>query len=261
MFEFKLKFKTFNGLIALYIRECKLWLGLKYVIASSLLIPLLYFFLLGTGMGEMIQTSFIGNIDYILFLTPGIIAMGTTSIAMSSGHILFNERRFWGMYEEMLTLPVSRSAYLLSKILWVMTLSMGQLLFILLVGIPLVEGGFYCANLFLVLLSILLGAICFCSLIMPIASLIKSAAAFYGITGFISLPIILCSSAFYPLDTTPHWLRMIAYINPMTYMVDVMRAGFTGLWDQWILLKILILCVFTVFFFAIGVISLKKVRF
>jgi ABC-2 type transport system permease protein len=260
VFEFKLKFKTLNGLLALYIRESKVWLSLKYVIASSLLIPLLYFFLLGTGMGEMIQTPLIES-DYILFLTPGIIAMGTASIAMSSGHILFNERRFWGMYEEMLTLPISRSAYLLSKILWVMTLSMGQLLFILLVGIPLVEGGFYCANIFLVLLSILPGAICFCSLIMPIASSIKSAASFYGITGFISLPIILCSSAFYPLDTAPHWLRMIAYINPMTYMVDIARAGFTGLWDQWILLKILILCVFTLFFFAIGVISLKKVRF
>ena len=64
MFEFKFKFKTLNGLLALYIRECKLWLGLKYIIASSLLIPLLYFFLLGTGMGKMIQTSFIGNIDY-----------------------------------------------------------------------------------------------------------------------------------------------------------------------------------------------------
>jgi len=258
MFKSKSRFKfRFNGLIALYIRESKLWLGLKYTIASALLIPLLYFFLLGTGMGEMIQTPLIGS-DYILFLTPGIVGMGIAAIAMSSGHVLFNERRVWGMYEEMLTLPISRSAYLLSKILWVMTLSVGQLLFILLVGMPLVGGGFHCANIILILFPILLGAICFCSLIMLVASLIKSAATFYGITGFISLPLILCSSAFYPLDTAPYLLRILAYINPMTYMVDVMRAGFIGSWSQHILFEILILCGFTVFFFVIGVSSLRK---
>jgi len=197
--------------------------------------------------------------NYTLFLAPGIIGMGTASIAMSSGHVLFNERRFWGMYEAILTLPVSRSAYLLSKILWVMTLSMGQLLFILLLGIPLIEG-FYCANIFLVLLSILLGGICFCSLIMPVASLTKSAAAFYGITAFISLPIMLCSSAFYPLKAMPFWVKAIAYLNSMTYMANIARAGFAGSGGSEIFFEILILCFFTAFFFAIGIISLKRIR-
>jgi ABC-type polysaccharide/polyol phosphate export permease len=53
---------------------------------------------------------------------------------------------------------------------------------------------------------------------------------------------------------------MIAYINPMTYMVDIARAGFIGLENQQIFLEILILCVFTLLFFAISIISLRRIR-
>ena len=256
------KFGAFGGLTALLFREGKLWWGFRYLVLTSLFTPLLYFFLLGTGMREMMGDMLLSGSptdDYILFLTPGIIGMGIVSTAISSGTVSFNERQ-WGTFERVLTLPVSRSSYVLAKILVATILSIGQLLFILLVGIPLVEGELYCDNIFLVLLATLLGVVCFCSFIMPLALSIKSSTEFYGLTGLMLLPIILCSPAFYSLEAMPFWLRTIAYINPMTYMVDVLRAGFTGLWDQQIFWEILILCVFTVFFFAISIISLRRIR-
>ncbi|GEM_PF-1017352 len=258
------KFGAFSGLTALLFREGKIWWGLRYLVFTSLFTPLLYFFLLGTGMREMMgEMLFDGSPvdDYILFLTPGIIGMGIVSIAISSGTTSFNERQ-WGTFERVLTLPVSRSSYVLAKILVAMILSIGQLLFILLLGIPLVEGGLYCDNIFLVLLATLLGVICFCSFITLLALSIKSSTEFYGLTGLMLLPIILCSPAFYSLEAMPFWLRAIAYINPMTYMVDVLRAGFMGSWDQQIPwgIEVLILCVFTILFLAISIISLRRVR-
>jgi ABC-2 type transport system permease protein len=256
------KFGAFGGLAALLFREGKIWWGLRYLVFTSLFTPLLYFFLLGTGMREMMgEMLFNGSPvdDYILFLTPGIIGMGIVSTAISSGTTSFNERQ-WGTFERVLTLPVSRSSYVLAKILVAMILSIGQLLFILLVGIPLVEGGLYCDNIGLVLLATLLGVVCFCSLITPIALSIKSSTEFYGLTGIMLLPIILCSSAFYPLEAMPSWLRIIAYINPMTYMVDVLRAGFVGPWGSQIFWELLILCAFTIFFLAISIISLRRTR-
>jgi ABC-type multidrug transport system permease subunit len=38
---------------------------------------------------------------------------------------------------------------------------------------------------------------------------------------------MLCSSAFYSLEaeTVPGWFKTVAYLNPMTYTVDILRAG------------------------------------
>ena len=65
---------------------------------------------------------------------------------------------------------------------------------------------------------------------------------------------------FYPLESAPHLFKIVAYLNPMTYTVDILRAGLIGSLNQEILLEILVLFIFTIALFAASVISLKKVR-
>jgi ABC-type multidrug transport system permease subunit len=74
--------------------------------------------------------------------------------------------------------------------------------------------------------------------------------------------MMLCSSAFYPLEAEilPQWFIVVAYINPMTYTADILRAGLIGSLNQQIVLEILALFSFTIVLFAISVISLKRVR-
>jgi ABC-2 type transport system permease protein len=230
---------------------------------NATVIPLLYLFLFGLSIGKLMGDIEYGGqpISYFLFLAPGVVGISIIFSAVNSGGMLSNDR-YWGILERLLSWPISRTSYILARILVAITISTILLLLVLLVGIPLIEGELHCANPFLILLSTLLGVICFCSLITPFALFIKSMSEFYGLTGIMLLPIILCSSAFYPLEAMPSWLRTIAYINPMTYMVDVLRAGFHPIMEPAIPLEIeiLILCVFTSFFFVISIISLRRVR-
>ena len=44
-----------------------------------------------------------------------------------------------------------------------------------------------------------------------------------GIGQVLTMPLFFASSAIYPLSIMPAWIKPIAYINPLTYVVEAMR--------------------------------------
>ena len=73
------------------------------------------------------------------------------------------------------------------------------------------------------------------------------------------MPMMFISGVFYPIETMPWIFQKLAYICPLTYLNDAMRAvmlqGHT-LGDVW--LEILILLGFTLLFFIIGVVRFDR---
>ena len=45
-----------------------------------------------------------------------------------------------------------------------------------------------------------------------------------GIGQTITLPLFFASNAIYPISIMPSWLQAIANVNPLSYMVDGIRA-------------------------------------
>jgi ABC-2 type transport system permease protein len=198
-------------------------------------------------------------ISYFLFFAPGAVGVSIIFSGVNSGGMLSNDRDS-KILERILSWPISRASYFLSKILVSMTISISLLLFVLLLGIPLVEGELYCGNIFLVLLSALLGIICFSSMFMALLSFVPPPNDAIVLT---SLPplIMLCSSMFYSLENAPSWLRTMAYMNPATYMTDLMRAGIIGApFDHQMLMSALILFIFASAFFIIEISSVRRIR-
>ena len=75
-----------------------------------------------------------------------------------------------------------------------------------------------------VVLITMLGASFFTGLSMIIASVVKTRERFMGIGQIITLPLFFASNAIYPISIMPAWLQTVANINPLTYMVDGLRA-------------------------------------
>jgi ABC-2 type transport system permease protein len=59
---------------------------------------------------------------------------------------------------------------------------------------------------------------------MIIASIVKTRERFMGIGQVITLPLFFASNAIYPIAIMPEWLQVIARVNPLSYMVDGLRA-------------------------------------
>ena len=250
-----------KGLPSLYYREMHIWSRTYWMIIISLSTPILYILLFGLAMTGLIQQiEYQGKeIEYLLFLLPGMIAMGIHGCGMNTCWTLFMDRQM-GTLEQILSSPVSRSAYGFGKVLSVVTQSFIQVLLILVVGLPLVGMGISVANLPLLLFSAFLGGVCFCSFYMILASTIKSNDLLSTISTLIMMPMMFCSSMFYPLDMIPSSLQYVAYANPMTYIANSLRAGLIGTWTDQVSIELLVLCAFSIALFSISVLSLRRIK-
>jgi ABC-2 type transport system permease protein len=56
------------------------------------------------------------------------------------------------------------------------------------------------------------------------ASMVDDFQGFQGINNLLIMPLFFLSSALYPLNNVPEFLRIISTINPVSYMVDALRT-------------------------------------
>jgi ABC-2 type transport system permease protein len=75
-----------------------------------------------------------------------------------------------------------------------------------------------------VLLVVVLGSALFSTFSLIIACIVKTRERFMGVGQVLTMPLFFASSAIYPLDLMPPWLRVAARFNPLTYLVDALRA-------------------------------------
>src|SRR5439155_4967698 len=82
-------------------------------IVSSLLQPVLYLFVLGTGLSSLVSGG-TGGLNLRTFIFPGVIAMATMFTAIFSAGSIVWDREF-GFLREMLVAPVRRGAIVWGK--------------------------------------------------------------------------------------------------------------------------------------------------
>src|ERR671938_83957 len=105
---------------------------------SSLVQPVLFLFVLGSGLSSLVRSGS-GGVDFRTFLFPGVLATSVLFTAAFSGISMVWDREF-GFLREMLVAPVSNAAIMTGKCLGGATVATLQSLIILslagLVGVP-----------------------------------------------------------------------------------------------------------------------------
>ncbi|MFC5829339.1 ABC transporter permease [Nonomuraea insulae] len=189
---------------------------------SMLMQPVLWLFVMGTGLGSLVQGS-IPGIDYRTFMYPGMISMTVIMTGMFSAGSIVWDREF-GFLREMLVAPVSRGAIVVGKCLGGAIVATGQGIVILamagLVGVP------YSPPLLLTLLAeMFLAAFTITAFGVMLAARMKNMQTFFGLMQMAIMPMMFLSGAMFPLANLPSWLHVLTVINPMTYAVDPMRQA------------------------------------
>ncbi len=169
-----------------------------------------------------------GNLRYIDFMAPGILAQSVLFIAIFSGITIIWERDL-GIIHKFLASPTPRAALVLGKALSAGVRGLSQMLIIyllaLLLGVQLSWN-----PLFLIgtLVAVLLGASLFSTFSLIIACMVKTRERFMGIGQVLTMPLFFASNAIYPVAIMPLWLQIIARLNPLSYQVDLLRALMLG---------------------------------
>jgi len=186
---------------------------------SMLLQPLLFIFVMGTGLGSIVDTG--GDVSFRTFLFPGVLATSVLFTAAFAGVSLVWDREF-GFLREMMVAPISRASIIWGKCLGGAIVATAQSLILLAlvgtVGIPydpllLVEltGCLFLGSLFLTALGVLL------------STRIKTIQGAMPMLQLLITPMMFLSGSLFPLGGLPGWLSVLTRLNPLTYVVQPMR--------------------------------------
>lgn len=185
--------------------------------------PLLWLLLFGQVFtrSRIIPT---GDIAYLDFMTPGILAQSVLFISIFYGVGLIWERDL-GITDKFLVSPSPRAALVLGKALSAGIRSLSQVLIIYVLALLLgVKMNWNPLALVGVLGMVFLGAALFSTFSLIIACLVKTRERFMGIGQVMTMPLFFASNAIYPISLMPIWMQVISRINPLSYEVDALRA-------------------------------------
>ena len=160
---------------------------------------------------------------YQAFIVPGVIAQSVLIIAIFSGLAIIWERDL-GISQRMVVAPVARSALITGRAVSTGLRAVAQVAIVLagiaISGIPL---RWSVLGIVGALVVSLIGAMLFSSISMVIASAMRSREQFMGLGQLITLPLFFASNALYPIALMPKWLQAVARLNPLTYLVELLR--------------------------------------
>jgi ABC-2 type transport system permease protein len=189
---------------------------------SVLVQPLLFLFVLGSGLSSLTQAS-TGDLDLRTFMFPGVLATSTLFTAIFSAMSIVWDREF-GFLREMLVAPVRRSSIVLGKGLGGATVATIQGLIVLalapLVDVPLSPGLALTLIAEVFLLSFTLTAMG-----LAVVARIRQVQTVMGIMQVLVMPLSFLSGALYPLSNLPTWLSIAVHVNPLTYAVHPIRTA------------------------------------
>jgi len=240
-----------TAIAVLWIREMKRFLRAKSRIFGALAMPLVFLAFLGMGFRKMPIPGLEGEVGYIRFLVPGIIGMSLLFSSTFGGMSVLWDREF-GFLKEIMVAPVSRISIVLGRIAGGVTTAIIQ--GVLILGVSLFLGFKLNSPLSLVLgmVFMLLISITFLGLGLIFASKMRDMQGFGIVMNFVIFPIFFLSGALYPLENFPGWVRIVSYLDPLTYGVDGLRAAFIGVSSFHPLFDLALMSAFAVVMIVLG---------
>ena len=191
------------------------------VIAS----PLVFWLVIGSGFGTSFRSGNTpGQQPYLNYLYPGALIMIVLFTSIFTMMSVIEDRKE-GFLLSVMVAPVPRSAIVLGKVLGGTTLAAVQG-FIFLVFAPLVGVHFGFVMFLLVVLTIFLVSFALTALGFAIAWPMDSTSAFHAIINLFLIPLWLLSGSMFPLSGASVWIRILMWINPLTYGVEALRNLF-----------------------------------
>ena len=246
---------TLCGLYAVWLREFKVFLRESSRLIASIFTPLLWLFVVGSGLGSAAPS--VGE-DYQKFIFPGIISMSVIFSSVFFGSYIIWDRKF-DFLKSVMVAPVSRETIFVGKTLGGMTTSLVQVSILLLVGGPIgIQFDAFAVSQIVAIVLLLSFALT--SLGLAMGSFIESLEGFQLIVSFVVFPLFFLSGALFPLQNLPEWLSILTTINPVTYAVDALRNAMMLSSKHTFGIDIVILFVSTVALALLGTLSFRKMK-
>jgi lipooligosaccharide transport system permease protein len=211
-------------------REARIWGRLWHTsLLSGVLMPLMFLGAMGVGLGDLVDqnSGTVEGVDYLVFVTPGILA--ATALQGASSNSLWPVMagmKWIKSFHAAASTPLRPGQVFAGWITWTTTrLVINATLFVaiaaLLGGVPSPWG--VCA-----VPAAALGAVAFAAILTAYSAGRDSDQSFAIIMRIAVVPMFLFSGTFFPVDQLPDWLEPLARVSPLWHAVELCRGATTG---------------------------------
>jgi lipooligosaccharide transport system permease protein len=207
----------------------RLW---KTELVPPLLEPIMMFFAVGLGLGTYVQLT--GNVEYIHFLGPGVMAAFTMFAslfeALWGAYFRLNTH---GTYQAILTTPTRPEEITTGEMLWAASrgaINAAGILAVMVVLTPI----YHLVNSPLALLTVPLAfgqGFLFAGAAQAYLSQARSVSQLNYFFSLFALPMFWFSGGFFPLDNVPTWASIGVWFTPLHHTVELNRALIDGQLD------------------------------
>lgn len=207
-------------------REVVRFLRQRARVIGALATPVLFWLLLGSGIGRSFSVQGAENGGYMEYFFAGTLVMIVLFTAIFSTITLIEDRQE-GFLQGVLVSPASRLSIVAGKILGSSILATGQTGLFLLLGplsnVPLTAGSAMACMFVLFLLSLGLSGMG-----LAVAWKMDSAHGYHSIMNLVMMPMWILSGAVFPASGASAWLRWVMWANPLTYGMGLVRGVLHG---------------------------------
>jgi ABC-2 type transport system permease protein len=197
-------------------------------LAAALVRPLVWLVIFAAGFRNVLGLSVIAPYEtyilYEVYIVPGLVGMMLLFHGMQTALSMVFDREM-GSMRTLLIAPLPRwyllAARLSANVILVVPLVVVFLLIARFWDVRPPAAGYLAVMPALVLAGLMLGAFG-----LMVSSLVRQLENFAGVMNFVIFPMLFASTALYPLwrleDAAP-WLAWLAWVNPFTHAVELIR--------------------------------------
>ncbi|MGA1137406.1 MAG: ABC transporter permease [bacterium] len=194
----------------------------------GLLQPLIWLVLFGALFNKSSITSLPEGMGYGRFLASGLIVFTSFNASLNAGLAVMFDREF-GFLNRLLVAPLrSRYSIAIASMLFITATTLLQCLVIFIFAGLLGYGWPNPAFLPIGLFTLLLLTTAVTSISLGLAFTLPGHVELLAVTVLINLPLLFTSTALAPTSQMPAWLEWLATLNPLTWAIEPIRAGYSG---------------------------------
>ncbi|MFP4655778.1 MAG: ABC transporter permease [Methanohalobium sp.] len=235
-----------RGVMTVAEKDIRIYYKKPPVIIFGLIFPLFMFLAFYIGRDMDLSTLF-----------PGFISMALFFTASSVGPLITPWEKQQGTYERLLSYPVNINTILIGDIL--AGAAFGFMISTAAIVASVVLLGVVIEQIMVLILSLVLGSLCFASLGVLLASpSSQSPSNIMMLSSLVRFPLIFISGIFIPIQELESAGRILSQVSPLTYLVDIFNAGFYGTSVFATSINVLILSAFTLLFVYVASLFHKR---
>jgi ABC-2 type transport system permease protein len=244
---------TLMGIYAVWWREAKVFIRERPRVISAIISPIIWLVIFGAGLGPSIS-----GINYQEFIFGGVLVQTFLFSSLFYGAYLVWDRKI-DVLKSVLVSPLSRPSIFMGKVLGGVTISLMESAIVLVFGYLI--GIQFSLSVFIIVMAIV--AIASAGLTafgLTVGSFMESPEGFQLLSTAVLFPLFFLSGALFPIKNLTGPLAFLALIDPVTYIVDLLRGVLTGIQYFDTALDIAALMLFVIIANIVGVWAFERMK-